>query len=142
MIQLWRVTILGLSSNNYQDCTVTITVFIKHDMFELFSFMSCASSTVLGAKHAIMVDSNCAVSFFVAYGYVLSAKLQLSPDLYGDNTRPFTYRTSDAYQATGCYNLLCSWFIQINSQIAMAPAYSPSPTMVATNMTSIFWSRR
>ncbi|KAG6532012.1 hypothetical protein ZIOFF_005850 [Zingiber officinale] len=38
---------------------------------------------------------------------------QVSPDLYGDNnTRLFSYWTSDAYQATGCYNLLCSGFIQ------------------------------
>ncbi|XP_028064023.1 uncharacterized protein LOC114267215 [Camellia sinensis] len=33
---------------------------------------------------------------------------QVCPDLHGDNnTRLFTYWTSDAYQATGCYNLLC-----------------------------------
>ena len=32
---------------------------------------------------------------------------------------------SDAYQATGCYNLLCSGFIQINSQIAMGASISP-----------------
>ncbi|GJV42509.1 hypothetical protein Tco_1420949 [Tanacetum coccineum] len=51
---------------------------------------------------------------------------QVSPDLYGDNnTRLFTYWTSDAYQATGCYNLLCSGFIQINSNIAMGASISP-----------------
>lgn len=32
---------------------------------------------------------------------------------------------SDAYQATGCYNLLCSGFIQINSDIAMGATISP-----------------
>lgn len=32
---------------------------------------------------------------------------------------------SDAYQATGCYNLLCSGFIQINSDIAMGASISP-----------------
>ncbi|CAN1800975.1 hypothetical protein LINPERHAP1_LOCUS22764 [Linum perenne] len=32
---------------------------------------------------------------------------------------------SDAYQATGCYNLLCSGFIQINSEIAMGASISP-----------------
>lgn len=32
---------------------------------------------------------------------------------------------SDAYQATGCYNLLCSGFIQTNSRIAIGAAISP-----------------
>ncbi|CAH9050940.1 unnamed protein product [Cuscuta europaea] len=56
----------------------------------------------------------------------IEAGWQVSPDLYGDNnTRLFTYWTSDAYQATGCYNLLCSGFIQVNSQIAMGASISP-----------------
>ncbi|KAK4409254.1 hypothetical protein Sango_0506400 [Sesamum angolense] len=42
-----------------------------------------------------------------------------------NNTRLFTYWTSDAYQATGCYNLLCSGFIQVNSEIAMGASISP-----------------
>lgn len=33
---------------------------------------------------------------------------------------------SDAYQATGCYNLLCSGFIQINSEIAMGASIYPT----------------
>ncbi|XP_021625994.1 uncharacterized protein LOC110624880 isoform X2 [Manihot esculenta] len=32
---------------------------------------------------------------------------------------------SDAYQATGCYNLLCSGFIQINNQIAIGASIYP-----------------
>ncbi|KAL3615873.1 hypothetical protein CASFOL_040167 [Castilleja foliolosa] len=56
----------------------------------------------------------------------IEAGWQVSPDLYGDNnTRLFTYWTSDAYQATGCYNLLCSGFIQVNSAIAMGASISP-----------------
>ncbi|WCJ28804.1 hypothetical protein M5689_010476 [Euphorbia peplus] len=56
----------------------------------------------------------------------IEAGWQVSPDLYGDNnTRLFSYWTSDAYQATGCYNLLCSGFIQINSAIAMGASISP-----------------
>ncbi|CAA2986122.1 Hypothetical predicted protein [Olea europaea subsp. europaea] len=56
----------------------------------------------------------------------IEAGWQVSPDLYGDNnTRLFTYWTSDAYQATGCYNLLCSGFIQVSSQIAMGASISP-----------------
>ncbi|XP_061353950.1 protein neprosin-like isoform X1 [Gastrolobium bilobum] len=56
----------------------------------------------------------------------IEAGWQVSPDLYGDNnTRLFTYWTSDAYQATGCYNLLCSGFIQINSDIALGASIYP-----------------
>ncbi|ONK75369.1 uncharacterized protein A4U43_C03F16110 [Asparagus officinalis] len=56
----------------------------------------------------------------------IEAGWQVSPDLYGDNhTRLFTYWTSDAYQATGCYNLLCSGFIQINNEIAMGASIFP-----------------
>ncbi|GFQ02301.1 hypothetical protein PHJA_002374100 [Phtheirospermum japonicum] len=56
----------------------------------------------------------------------IEAGWQVSPDLYGDNnTRLFTYWTSDAYQATGCYNLLCSGFVQINNEIAMGASIYP-----------------
>lgn len=56
----------------------------------------------------------------------IEAGWQVSPDLYGDNnTRLFTYWTSDAYQATGCYNLLCSGFVQVSDQIAMGATISP-----------------
>ncbi|KAL3815172.1 hypothetical protein ACJIZ3_016440 [Penstemon smallii] len=56
----------------------------------------------------------------------IEAGWQVSPDLYGDNnTRLFTYWTSDAYQATGCYNLLCSGFIQISNEISMGASIHP-----------------
>ncbi|WOL15219.1 hypothetical protein Cni_G24000 [Canna indica] len=56
----------------------------------------------------------------------IEAGWQVSPDLYGDNnTRLFTYWTSDSYEATGCYNLLCSGFIQVNSEIAMGATIYP-----------------
>ncbi|KAA8520314.1 hypothetical protein F0562_014570 [Nyssa sinensis] len=56
----------------------------------------------------------------------IEAGWQVSPDLYGDhNTRLFTYWTSDAYQATGCYNLLCSGFTQINNDIAIGATIYP-----------------
>ncbi|CAI0547431.1 unnamed protein product, partial [Linum tenue] len=52
--------------------------------------------------------------------------LQVSPELYGDSyPRFFTYWTTDAYQATGCYNLLCSGFVQTNNKIAIGAAISP-----------------
>ncbi|KAL6007091.1 hypothetical protein ACLOJK_032587 [Asimina triloba] len=53
----------------------------------------------------------------------------VSPELYGDNyPRFFTYWTTDAYQATGCYNLLCSGFVQTNNKIAIGAAISPTST--------------
>ncbi|EPS61122.1 hypothetical protein M569_13676, partial [Genlisea aurea] len=56
----------------------------------------------------------------------IEAGWQVSPQLYGDNyPRFFTYWTTDAYQATGCYNLLCSGFVQINNRIAIGAAISP-----------------
>ncbi|XP_073125213.1 protein neprosin-like [Henckelia pumila] len=56
----------------------------------------------------------------------IEAGWQVSPELYGDNRpRLFTYWTSDAYQATGCYNLLCSGFVQTNNRIAIGAAISP-----------------
>ncbi|KAM7526666.1 hypothetical protein LguiA_016568 [Lonicera macranthoides] len=56
----------------------------------------------------------------------IEAGWQVSPELYGDSRpRLFTYWTSDAYQATGCYNLLCSGFVQTNSRIAIGASISP-----------------
>ena len=37
----------------------------------------------------------------------------------------FVLLQSDAYQATGCYNLLCSGFVQTNNRIAIGAAISP-----------------
>lgn len=57
----------------------------------------------------------------------IEAGWQVSPELYGDNfPRFFTYWTTDAYQTTGCYNLLCSGFVQTNSRIAIGAAISPT----------------
>ncbi|XP_059656172.1 protein neprosin-like [Cornus florida] len=56
----------------------------------------------------------------------IEAGWQVSPELYGDyRPRFFTYWTTDAYQSTGCYNLLCSGFVQTNSRIAVGAAISP-----------------
>ncbi|KAL1172417.1 hypothetical protein V6Z11_A05G346900 [Gossypium hirsutum] len=56
----------------------------------------------------------------------IEAGWQVSPELYGDNyPRFFTYWTNDAYEATGCYNLMCSGFVQTNNRIAIGAAISP-----------------
>ncbi|CAM8929658.1 unnamed protein product [Rhodiola kirilowii] len=63
----------------------------------------------------------------------IEAGWQVSPELYGDNSpRFFTYWTSDAYQTTGCYNLLCSGFVQINNKIAIGAAISPRSSSCGT----------
>lgn len=38
----------------------------------------------------------------------------------------YYFSQSDAYQATGCYNLLCSGFVQTNNRIAIGAAISPT----------------
>lgn len=59
----------------------------------------------------------------------IEAGWQISPELYGDDfPRFFTYWTTDEYQATGCYNLLCSGFIQTNSRVAIGAAIQPAST--------------
>ncbi|MQL72592.1 hypothetical protein Taro_004917 [Colocasia esculenta] len=59
----------------------------------------------------------------------IEAGWQVSPELYGDDCpRFFTYWTSDAYQTTGCYNLLCSGFVQTNNKFAIGTAISPIST--------------
>lgn len=56
----------------------------------------------------------------------IEAGWQVSPQLYGDySPRLFTYWTTDAYQATGCYNLLCSGFVQTSNEIAIGAAVTP-----------------
>ncbi|KAH7297157.1 hypothetical protein KP509_26G056300 [Ceratopteris richardii] len=56
----------------------------------------------------------------------IEAGWQVSPDLYGDNnTRLFIYWTSDSYHTTGCYNLLCSGFVQVSNQIALGATIAP-----------------
>ncbi|GLJ14404.1 hypothetical protein SUGI_0232690 [Cryptomeria japonica] len=50
----------------------------------------------------------------------------VDPSLYGDsNPRLFTYWTADSYKKTGCYNLLCSGFVQYSKKIAVGAAIRP-----------------
>ncbi|XP_066337548.1 protein neprosin-like [Miscanthus floridulus] len=55
----------------------------------------------------------------------IEAGWQVYPGLYKDShTRLFIYWTRDAYNKTGCYNLLCSGFIQTSNQIAIGATNS------------------
>lgn len=56
----------------------------------------------------------------------IEAGWQVSPELYGDGRpRFFIYWTTDGYEATGCYNLLCSGFVQTSDTVAIGAAISP-----------------
>ncbi|KFK37238.1 hypothetical protein AALP_AA4G231800 [Arabis alpina] len=55
----------------------------------------------------------------------IEAGWQVYPQIYGDNNpRLFVYWTSDGYQKTGCYNLLCAGFIQTNKQYSVGGVYA------------------
>ncbi|XP_038878456.1 uncharacterized protein LOC120070684 isoform X2 [Benincasa hispida] len=72
----------------------------------------------------------------------IEAGWQVSPELYGDSRpRLFTYWTSDAYQATGCYNLLCAGFVQTNNKIAIGAAISPISSFSGSqyDITILIW---
>ncbi|KAL8159189.1 hypothetical protein V2J09_000726 [Rumex salicifolius] len=72
----------------------------------------------------------------------IEAGWQVSPELYGDSRpRLFTYWTSDSYQATGCYNLLCAGFVQTNSRIAIGAAISPVSSFIGNqfDVTILIW---
>ncbi|XP_030511551.1 uncharacterized protein LOC115725998 [Rhodamnia argentea] len=72
----------------------------------------------------------------------IEAGWQVSPELYGDSRpRLFTYWTSDSYQATGCYNLLCAGFVQTNSRIAIGAAISPVSSFSGSqyDITILIW---
>ncbi|KAL4354097.1 hypothetical protein GQ457_06G018250 [Hibiscus cannabinus] len=72
----------------------------------------------------------------------IEAGWQVSPELYGDNRpRLFTYWTSDSYQATGCYNLLCAGFVQTNSRVAIGASISPISQYAANqyDITILIW---
>ncbi|XP_045833318.1 uncharacterized protein LOC123924464 [Trifolium pratense] len=59
----------------------------------------------------------------------LEAGWQVYPRLYGDNKpRLFIYWTADGYQHSGCYNLKCSGFVQVNKNIVLGGAISPIST--------------
>ncbi|XP_030963700.1 uncharacterized protein LOC115984845 [Quercus lobata] len=46
--------------------------------------------------------------------------------IFGDkNTRLFVYWTDDAYQSTGCYNLLCPGFVHVDKEIALGATVTP-----------------
>ncbi|KAL4600814.1 hypothetical protein ACB092_11G227000 [Castanea dentata] len=54
------------------------------------------------------------------------AMKQVYYDLYKDfETRLFTYWTSDGYQNTGCYNMVCPGFVQIDTRLALGASFIP-----------------
>ncbi|CAO2144463.1 unnamed protein product [Urochloa humidicola] len=63
----------------------------------------------------------------------IEAGWQVYPAMYGDgSTRLFIYWTSDAYNSTGCYNLVCSGFVQTDTQFTIGGSLSPVSTYGGT----------
>ncbi|KAI9085550.1 hypothetical protein K1719_032393 [Acacia pycnantha] len=62
----------------------------------------------------------------VANTNTIEAGWQVNPQLYGDNTtRLFTYWTDDNGKTTGCYDLLCSGFVQHDAGVAVGASITP-----------------
>ncbi|CAI0431042.1 unnamed protein product [Linum tenue] len=122
--QAWR-----LSGESCPEGTIPIRRTSEEDMVRASSFRSFGKKL----KRHVRRDTN-SNGHEHAVGYVsgdqyygAKASINVSPELYGDNyPRFFTYWTTDAYQATGCYNLLCSGFVQTNNRIAIGAAISPT----------------
>nr|POE64440.1 hypothetical protein CFP56_34999 [Quercus suber]POE73291.1 hypothetical protein CFP56_75648 [Quercus suber] len=56
----------------------------------------------------------------------IEAGITVDDNLYGDyQTRLFTYWTDDGYKRTGCRNLDCPGFVQVNNQIATGATVTP-----------------
>ncbi|KAI9107061.1 hypothetical protein K1719_022589 [Acacia pycnantha] len=50
----------------------------------------------------------------------------VNPKLYGDKaTRLFAYWTRDSYKSTGCFDLICTGFVQTGTQVALGAATEP-----------------
>ncbi|XP_010544508.1 PREDICTED: uncharacterized protein LOC104817130 [Tarenaya hassleriana] len=63
----------------------------------------------------------------------IEAGWQEYQQLYGDyNTRLFIYWTRDAYQHTGCYNLLCSAFVQTDGTFVLGGTLNPTSSYGGT----------
>jgi hypothetical protein len=76
--------------------------------------------------------------FWVSHGsydddslQTVEAGWQVFPGLYGDSkARLFIYTTSRAYaQGSGCYNLMCSRFVQTNSSVVIAGSFTTYSTV-------------
>ncbi|KAJ0678496.1 putative neprosin [Helianthus annuus] len=60
---------------------------------------------------------------------VIEAGWMVYPGLFGDNSpRLFIYWTNDGFQKSGCYNLLCSGFVQTSNEISVGAAIAEIST--------------
>ncbi|XP_072967982.1 protein neprosin-like [Typha angustifolia] len=60
---------------------------------------------------------------------VIEAGWQVLPQLYKDNrTRLFIYWTANPIQTAGCYDLLCSGFVQIDNRVIIGGTLAPIST--------------
>ncbi|KAG6603290.1 hypothetical protein SDJN03_03899, partial [Cucurbita argyrosperma subsp. sororia] len=125
MFQLW-----SMSGEFCPEGTIPIRRTTKKDMLRASSvqrFGRKVRRDSLGKGHEYAVGLVSGGQYYGAQASMNVWKPRVNPELYGDNNpRLFTYWTSDAYQATGCYNLLCPGFVQTNRRIAIGAAIAPT----------------
>uniref|UniRef100_A0A7N2LDJ1 Neprosin PEP catalytic domain-containing protein n=2 Tax=Quercus lobata TaxID=97700 RepID=A0A7N2LDJ1_QUELO len=70
----------------------------------------------------------------------IEAGITVYENLYGDHqTRLFTFWTDDSYRTTGCYNLNCPGFVQVDNQIAVGATVTPYSIYGDTQRTLEFY---
>ncbi|XP_050281651.1 uncharacterized protein LOC126722541 [Quercus robur] len=70
----------------------------------------------------------------------IEAGIIVDDNRYNDyQTRLFTYWTDDNYRTTGCYNLDCPGFVQVDNQIAMGATVTPYSIYGGTQRTVEFY---
>ncbi|KAL2940169.1 Aconitate hydratase A [Bienertia sinuspersici] len=68
----------------------------------------------------------------------LESGWMVNPKLYGDTqTRFFIHWTSDGSQKTGCFDLLCSGFVQTSQEVALGAAIRPVSSEAGPQMPSL-----
>ncbi|AEC10395.1 unnamed protein product [Arabidopsis thaliana] len=102
-----------------------------------YAFMGVRNGKFYGTKASINVwkpDVATPSEFSLSQTWIVSgdgtsrntieAGWQVYPGMYGNNDpRLFVYWTSDGYQKTGCYNLVCGGFVQTTNQYTVGGSY-------------------
>ncbi|EOA22656.1 hypothetical protein CARUB_v10003358mg [Capsella rubella] len=78
------------------------------------------------SKRTNNIASNSSSKPVTSQIWTKSGRCPVNPRLFGDTrTRLFAYWTTDGYGKTGCFNLLCSGFVQISTHVALGAAINP-----------------
>ncbi|XP_027169336.1 uncharacterized protein LOC113769051 [Coffea eugenioides] len=100
--------------DRYYGAKVNLNVW-KANETDLYNF-SVSQAWILSGIFSLPVDDT----------DIIEAGWEINPKLYGDKfPRFFTHWTNDLYLTRGCYNLLCSGFVQTSNRISLGAAISP-----------------